>query len=531
MLEGDAVKLHGSASDPAAANDVLAYSWVVKRLGESTNYASGSGANFTFTPADNGTYVVTMMVSDGDGGVSTTCTKLSIANVSPLALGMTVMAGATFNEGSAIQVMGSASDPAGANDPLAFGWVVKRVGDSGTYASGAGNSFMFTPDDNGTYAVTMTVSDGDGGLSTMTRSFVVNNVAPAATLSAPTPANPVRGQSMSLVANYADPGAHENMMVAWDFGDGSAVAMKSAADAGAMTASHVFTAAGTYTVTVTFRDKDGGIGTATQKVVVGVVAMQADPMDASKTMLVIGGTTANDVIDISIVHKGKSDVTSVKINGVEIGTYSPTGRVMVFGQAGDDQIDASKGPALATEMYGGAGSDTLTGATGASNMLVGGEGNDMLKGGGMRDLLIGGIGADTLKGEGDDDILIAGSTAYDNNLTALRSAITTWMRSDMTYEQRVAALSSDPAFLLNANTVTGDSDVDSLSGGAGRDWFFGNISGGRASADTMHDQGSAEQVVDLSQAFAMAAAKKLLHGHAHISPHTTHTRPVHKKSA
>jgi PKD repeat protein len=469
------------------------------------------------------------MVSDGDGGVSSSSMSLSIANVSPLALGMTVTSGSTFLEGSAIQVMGSATDPAGANDPLAFGWVVKRLGDSGNYASGTGSSFTFAPDDNGTYTLTLTVNDDDGGVSTLTRSFVVNNVAPTATLSAPTPVNPVRGQSAAFVANFADPGGHENMMVAWDFGDGSSVAFHSAADGGAMTPSHVFAAAGTYTVNVSFRDKDGGVATATQKVTVGVVAMQADPANPALTALVIGGTTGNDVIDISIVRKGKTDVTSVKINGVEIGTYSPTGRVIVIGQAGDDQIDASKAPALPTEMYGGTGNDSLTGATGASNILVGGDGSDVLKGGSMRDLLIGGIGADTLKGDGDDDILIAGSTAYDNNLAALRAALATWMRTDITYDQRVAALgSSAAAFPLNVNSVTGDNDVDSLSGGTGQNWFFGNISGGRASADTMHDRQSSEQVVDLSQGIALAAAKKLLRGHGHMS---LHSHPVHKKSA
>src|SRR5207245_9002291 len=45
---------------------------------------------------------------------------------------------------------------------------------------GTARNFSFTPVDNGTYAVTFTVTDKDGGVGTDTAVITVNNVAPTA---------------------------------------------------------------------------------------------------------------------------------------------------------------------------------------------------------------------------------------------------------------------------------------------------------------------------------------------------------------
>ena len=53
-------------------------------------------------------------------------------------------------------------------------------------------------------------------------------------------------------------------------------------------------------------------------------------------------------------------------------------------------------------------------------MIVGGQGNDTIGGNDGNDILIGGAASDVLNGGDGEDILIGGTTAYDDNLDALR---------------------------------------------------------------------------------------------------------------
>ena len=66
----------------------------------------------------------------------------------------------------------------------------------------------------------------------------------------------------------------------------------------------------------------------------------------------------------------------------------PTGRLIVYGLGGNDDIQAAGGITLPLWLYGGEGSDRLKGG-GANNVLIGGAGDDLLVGGGDRDILIG----------------------------------------------------------------------------------------------------------------------------------------------
>ena len=83
-------------------------------------------------------------------------------------------------------------------------------------------------------------------------------------------------------------------------------------------------------------------------------------------------------------------------------------RIVVFGQAGDDEVKVHKNlGAVPAELYGGPGDDKLSGGEG-HDVIVGGDGDDLLMGTDGRDLLIGGLGADKIIGDDNDDILIGG---------------------------------------------------------------------------------------------------------------------------
>src|SRR5262249_31726698 len=144
----------------------------------------------------------------------------------------------------------------------------------------------------------------------------------------------------------------------------------------------------------------------------GTITLRPDPCHPGATALVVNGTPVNDTI---VIGPGNGPGTlRVTINGSTQTVTAPTGRGVVFGYAGNDDIQVAGGVAIGCWLYGGAGNDRLKGGAG-HNVLVGCDGDDLLVGGGDRDLLIGGRGADRLVGNADEDIIIAGYTAYDGD--------------------------------------------------------------------------------------------------------------------
>src|SRR5439155_11141757 len=83
----------------------------------------------------------------------------------------------TVNEGTAVNLAGTFTDPG--SDTSTFNWhVVSSNGQ--VVADGSGQSFSFTPNDDGTYTATFTVTDDDGGVGSSSVVVTVNNVAPTA---------------------------------------------------------------------------------------------------------------------------------------------------------------------------------------------------------------------------------------------------------------------------------------------------------------------------------------------------------------
>lgn len=136
---------------------------------------------------------------------------------------------------------------------------------------------------------------------------------------------------------------------------------------------------------------------------------------------------------------------------------------------GGDQSDTIIGNALANYLRGRDGND----------ILVGNAGMDTLVGNNGRDLMIGGQDADTLDGGNDDDLEIGGATAYDANVAALDAILAEWT-SARPYADRVNNLLNGGGLsggnYLRATpagrTVFDDGAIDTLTGGAGLDWFF-----------------------------------------------------------
>src|SRR5262249_34394671 len=123
----------------------------------------------------------------------------------------------------------------------------------------------FLADGPFTRTVQARVTDSAGHFTDYTRTIQVVNVPPTAKISGPSAGN--AGQALSFTASATDPSpvdTQAGFTYAWTFGDGSSATGQSV--------SHAYGAAGTYTVTLTATDKNGGKGSTTRSVTVSASA-------------------------------------------------------------------------------------------------------------------------------------------------------------------------------------------------------------------------------------------------------------------
>ncbi len=247
--EGTPIALDGSgSSDPGGA--ITAYVWDCETDGVVDVTSSNPSVGCTYP--DQGTYTATLTVVDDDFATATSTATVTVSNIAPVIGSVTVPSG---DEGSTLTFSATAGDAAG--DTITYSW------DFGDGGSAVGQSVTWSYSDDGSFTVTLTASDDDGASSSSTGTATIANVAPTfSSVVAPTIGD--EGLSTSFSALVADAGTDDlpDLVITWAWGDGTA-------DSTGATPSHTWADDGTYTITVSVDDQDGGVTTQTETITIG----------------------------------------------------------------------------------------------------------------------------------------------------------------------------------------------------------------------------------------------------------------------
>ncbi|MFO0748165.1 MAG: PKD domain-containing protein [Myxococcota bacterium] len=255
----------------------------------------------------DGVYSVKVKVLDGDDFGQDTVV-VTVTNALPtVGLG----SGASFAEGSTFTRGGTFSDP-GLDDT--FTGTVDWGDGSGTQALTLGSG-TFTLShawaDNGSYTITVKISDDDG--TTTTTLFVaVTNVSP--TLTAAGPFNVNAGSLWSTNVAFSDPGTGDTWTATVDYKDGAGVVSLGAVSGGTIALAKTYDVPGTYNVAVTVSDDELGSDTKTYVVNVANVAPTVTivaPGTAGNPLIVNEGSVAT--INATYTDPGtNTDVATIR---------------------------------------------------------------------------------------------------------------------------------------------------------------------------------------------------------------------------
>jgi PKD repeat protein len=207
-----------------------------------------------------------------DAGTGACHGKPNLTNQPP-----TARPGGPYVSETPVTFDGSASSDPENQLPLAYAW---NFGD-GTTGTGVNPTHTYAA--NGTYTVTLVVTDNLGAPSTpATTTATIGNIPP--TVNAGTGGSIPVGSMFAESATFSDPGNDFPFTYTIQWGDGSSET-STKSDQSPITGSHAYAAEGPYTIRVSVTDKDGGSGSATRAITATspVILATGDIADCTRT--------------------------------------------------------------------------------------------------------------------------------------------------------------------------------------------------------------------------------------------------------
>ncbi|NND04095.1 MAG: hypothetical protein HKN91_15040 [Acidimicrobiia bacterium] len=251
--EGELVAIVGTRSDPGA--DTFTYDWEVMKDGEF--FAAADTKNLSLNLSDDGEYVYTYVVTDDDGGVSDPVVhNVTVANVEPVAQ-VTDTNGDNLpnssnggEEGVLLRLRSKVNDPG--DEEFTYDWKIRLFGQ--VVASSTTDRLNYRPTENGTYFVTLTVDDGDGGEDFDDVLIAIDNAVPTVDRIV-FDATPAIGAEVDMDVYFSDPGTDDTHVVTVDWGVGSE---DGSAGASPRSFSKTYNSSSTRSAEVCVEDDDNG---------------------------------------------------------------------------------------------------------------------------------------------------------------------------------------------------------------------------------------------------------------------------------
>jgi len=236
------------------------------------------------------------------------------------------------DEGKAIVFDGSgSSDPDGTI--VSYEW---DLDGDGTYeTTGATPSKTWGDDYTGT--IGLRVTDDMGATDTDTTTVTVLNVAP--TVEAGPDQTVTAGDTVSFSGSFTDPGWLDTHTATWDFGDGTVSVGGIVTEehippdsTGTVTGTHIYTAGGAYTVTLTVTDDDGGIGSNMMQVFVRSITKTLSPTSGD----------LGDVVHVTLTVYIPPGETVGLLDTLPLGLHYIMGSFEVDGSSATPTIDKNE---------------------------------------------------------------------------------------------------------------------------------------------------------------------------------------------
>jgi hypothetical protein len=312
-LEGTTINLTSTVTDPSPVDTTagFTFSWSVTKNGNPFG-TNGTAPSYSFTPdavvTSPDIYVVTLMATDKDGGVSAPATAtISVTNVAPT---VTITgAPAVSPVGAAITLNTTVSDP-GAGDTFTYAWTI--TGSVSGSPILTNSSLTFTPTATGNYNVSVVVTDKAGATGTANVNIGITDTTSSLALT--TSGSPsVFGQSVTFTATVSasTSGAPTGTVTFFDGATPVSIATVSTASGNQVT-TFTTTALSVATHTITAQYS----GDANFKPSSNSVSQEVDQADTT-TAVVSSGVLVSD-----------NDITlTATVSPVAPGAGTPTGTV------------------------------------------------------------------------------------------------------------------------------------------------------------------------------------------------------------